>query len=98
MAAREAAKSHPVPGPLLMAWVVLSGVCSVGGVPGGHQEGQTWLDRALMGGSCQLAGAPIAGSKLVWAGFPCDGELRYSLALGEYFGISPSSREDAVCV
>ena len=37
----------------LMAWVILSGACSVGGVPGGHQEGQTWLDRALVAGSCQ---------------------------------------------
>ena len=97
MAAREAAKSHPVPGPLLMAWVILSGARSVGGVPGGHQEGQTWLDRALVAGSCQLAGAPIAGSRLVQAGFPCAGELRYSPVLGECFGISPFSREDAVC-
>lgn len=52
VAAREAAKSHPVPGPLLMAWVILCGVCSVGYVPGGHQECQTCLDRALVARSC----------------------------------------------
>ena len=52
VAARETAKSHPVPGALLMAWVILYGVCSVGYVPGGLQEGQTCLDRALVARSC----------------------------------------------